>query len=75
MPDFSLILRADVDLNKPVPEICAVIRAVTHHHPGHEIEILRGLSDAINTRIKQIGGAAANAEQVLQPDAEQENKQ
>jgi len=65
MAQVQPIVRIEIDPTKPVQEICAVIMAVTPYHPGQEAEILRGVQEAIDRRMKQITkGAESDGESV-----------
>ncbi len=48
------VVKAEIDPLKPVPEICAVIMAVTPYHPGQEESILMGIQEAIERRLSQL---------------------
>lgn len=48
------VIKAEIDPANPVPEICAVINAVTPFHPGQEKAILVGVKEAIEARLKQL---------------------
>lgn len=54
MAQIMPVIRAELDPSRPVPEICAVINAVTPFHPGQEQAVLRGIKDAIETRLDQL---------------------
>jgi hypothetical protein len=57
MANIQPIIRIEIDPNRPVPEICAVISAIVPYHHGQEESILRGVSEAIDKRLKQLKGA------------------
>jgi len=54
MPNITHILRAEIDVSQPVPELCTVIASVLQSWPGREREILIELSKAINGHLKVI---------------------
>ncbi|GAV13228.1 hypothetical protein [Paenibacillus sp. NAIST15-1] len=54
MAQVQPIIRIELDPTQPVPEICAVIMAVTPYHPGQEKAILLGVQEAIEKRLKQL---------------------
>lgn len=65
MAQIMPVIRAELDPSRPVPEICAVINAVTPFHPGQEKAILKGVKDSIEVRLKQLEkGDAQNGKQV-----------
>jgi len=70
MAQINPIVRCELDPMKPVPEICAVIMAVTPYHPGMEESILRGVVDAIERRLKQLEGGASHGEQVRESNGQ-----
>lgn len=68
MAQIQPVVRVELDPLKPVPEICAVIMAVTPYHPGNEEAILQGIKEAVEQRLEQLKkGAEANAEQIREP--------
>jgi hypothetical protein len=52
MPNITHILRAEIDLSQPVPEICGVIAHVLQAWPGREREVLSKLREAIDDYLK-----------------------
>ncbi|BFH60755.1 hypothetical protein [Paenibacillus azoreducens] len=68
MAQVQQIVRCELDPSKPVPEICAVITALTPYHPGQEEAILQGVKDAVEQRLMQLKGADTHAEPVRKPD-------
>lgn len=52
MPNITHILRAEIDLSQPVPELCGVIAHVLQAWSGREREILDKLQEAIDGHIK-----------------------
>lgn len=74
MANVQPIIRIELDPAKPVPEICAVIMAVTPYHPGQEEAILLGVRDAIEKRLEQLKGAEQHGKPVLQSNAVEKDK-
>lgn len=56
MAYIQQVVKAEIDPTKPVAEICSLIMAVTPYHPNQEAEILTGIKDAIEQRLKQLEG-------------------
>lgn len=54
MAQIQPVIRCEIDPLKPVTEICAVIMAVIPYHSNQEAEILRGVQEAIDRRLKQV---------------------
>ncbi|MFW5436365.1 hypothetical protein [Paenibacillus apiarius] len=54
MAQVQPIVRIEIDPTTPVPEICAVIMAVTPYHPGQEEAVLLGIQEAIEKRLTQL---------------------
>lgn len=54
MAQVQPIVRCEINPLEPVPEICAVIMAITPYHTGQEDAILQGLKEAIELRQKQL---------------------
>lgn len=54
MAQVQPIIRIELDPTQPVPEICAVIMAVTPYHPGQEETMLLGIREAIEKRLAQL---------------------
>jgi hypothetical protein len=54
MPQIQNLIIAHIDPTNPVPELCAIISAVTPYHPGKEEEILRGVQSAIERRLNEL---------------------
>jgi hypothetical protein len=52
MANIQPIIRIEINPNRPVPEICAVIMSVLPYHPGQDEAILKGIRDAIDKRIE-----------------------
>lgn len=52
MPKISHHLHAEIDLSRPVPELCETIAHVLQAWPGREREILNKLQEAIDSHIK-----------------------
>ncbi|WP_028560687.1 hypothetical protein [Paenibacillus pinihumi] len=74
MAHIQHVLKADLDLSNPVPEICAVIQAVAAAQRQHEEAILLGVMEAVERRLQQLKGDESIAEPVRKPDSKQENK-
>lgn len=64
MAKISHHLHAEIDLSRPVPELCEIIAAMLQAWPGREREILDKLREAIDSHIK-----------VLDKEAESRGKQ
>ncbi|WP_046230484.1 hypothetical protein [Paenibacillus algorifonticola] len=63
MAQVHHVLNIALDPLKPVPEICAVIKAIVPYHPDQEEAILIGVQEALQGRLNQIRkGAAADGE-------------
>lgn len=71
MAQIQPVVRVELDPLNPVPEICAVIMAVMPYHPGQELVILRGVTDAVEKRIKQLeeGAEKKDGESVREPNS------
>jgi hypothetical protein len=54
MPNIKHILRAEIDLSQPVPELCIVIAHVLQAWPGREREVLSKLREAIDDHLRVI---------------------
>ena len=54
MPNITHILRAEIDLSQPVPELCAVIAHVLQAWPDREREVLEKLREAIVEHLQVI---------------------
>lgn len=54
MPNITHILRAEIDLSQPVPELCGVIAHVLQAWPGREREVLEKLREAIDEHLQVI---------------------
>lgn len=54
MANVQPVVKVEIDPLKPVPEICAVIMAITPYHPGQEESILLGIQGAIERRLNQL---------------------
>lgn len=68
MAKIQPIVRIEFDPHKPVPEICAVIAAVTPYHPNQESDILQGVQEAIEKRLNYLRkGVEERDQQILQP--------
>ncbi|TFE30842.1 hypothetical protein [Cohnella luojiensis] len=59
------VIKVEIDPLKPVPEICAVIMAVTRYHLYQEEAILHGVQEAIERRLNSLKGAEKDAQSVL----------
>lgn len=74
MAQVKPIVRAELDPLNPVQEICSVVMAILPYHPNQEAEILQGVKDAIEVRMKQLLRGAepkdANTESLRKPDSE-----
>lgn len=72
MPLIESIIRCELNPGQPVPELCAVIAAISTHqvNTGQEQAILLGLQGAISQRLAQINRkeGESNAEQVCESD-------
>ncbi|WMT39743.1 hypothetical protein RE628_20455 [Paenibacillus sp. D2_2] len=68
MAQIQPIVKVELDPLNPVPEICAVIMAVTPYHPGNEEAILKGVKKAIEQRLQQLKkGAEVHDKSVREP--------
>lgn len=56
MANVQPVLKIELNPNQPVPEICAVINAVSAYHDGQEETLLLGIKEAINMRLDQLKG-------------------
>jgi len=54
MPNITHIMRAEIDLSQPVPELCTVIAHVLQAWPGREREVLSKLREAIDDHLQVI---------------------
>jgi len=61
MAQVTPVVKCEIDPMKPVPEVCAIIMAVTPYHPGQEEAILVGVKEAIEQRLAQLKGDETNA--------------
>jgi len=57
------VIKCEIDPMKPVPEVCAVIMALTHYHPQQEDAILLGVQEAIQRRRDQLAKQAKRKEE------------
>lgn len=64
MANIKPTLTAELSLLQPVPEICSVISAMTSYHPEKQIEILEGVSKAIQNRLQQLKGDESSGKQI-----------
>jgi len=65
MANVQPVIRCELDPLKPVPEICAVIMSFMPYHPNQEVDILHGVQEAIERRLKMIAkGDEESGEQV-----------
>lgn len=70
MANIKQCLQAEIDLSRPVPEICEVIAHVLLAWPGKEKEILVRLRDEIDNHLKIIEkGAVNNGQPVRESNA------
>ncbi|MEK4513647.1 hypothetical protein [Paenibacillus sp. FSL K6-2524] len=75
MAHIQPVVKVELDPLNPVPEICAVIMAVTPYHHGQEEAILLGVKEAIEQRLAQLKkGDEVHGESVREPSGKQENK-
>lgn len=54
MPKVTHHIHAEIDLSKPVPEICGVIAHVLQAWQGKEKEVLENLRSEIDSHLKQL---------------------
>lgn len=54
MPKIQHMLHAEIDLSKPVPELCELLAHILNAWPGNEKEILTNLRDVIDKHIQYI---------------------
>lgn len=54
MAHVQPVMRVELDPLHPVQEICAVISALLPYHPGKEADILRGVQQAVDKRLKEV---------------------
>ncbi|MBW4083537.1 hypothetical protein [Paenibacillus sp. S150] len=67
MANIQTTLKIELDPRVPVPEILAVIRAVTPFHLGQEELILIGVMEAIEKRLMSLKGVEKHAEPIPEP--------
>lgn len=46
--------RLAIEMEPTVPEVCAVISAVTSFYPGKEVQLLEGIKKALDERIVEL---------------------
>ncbi|PWV97430.1 hypothetical protein DFQ01_12174 [Paenibacillus cellulosilyticus] len=63
MAKVQPVIKCEIDPMKPVPEICAVIMAVTPYHPQQEDAILLGVQEAIQKRRDQLAKQTTRKEE------------
>lgn len=64
MAHVQPVVKIELDPMQPVPEICAVIMAITPYHPGQEEAILHGVKEAVEKRLQQLKGVEKDGEQI-----------
>lgn len=82
MAQIQHMLKVELDLKNPVPELCAVVQAVIAAQPGLETAILQGVQDAIQQCLVQItiaemkkeGDERRHGKPIRKPDAQPKNK-
>ncbi|WP_375104656.1 hypothetical protein ACDZ28_10820 [Paenibacillus sp. RS8] len=46
--------RLAIEMEPTVPEVCAVISAVSAYYPGREVEFIEGIMKALNDRLLEL---------------------
>lgn len=56
LANIQPVIKIELNPYQPVPEICAVINAVSSYHQGQEESLLIGIKEAINQRLEHLKG-------------------
>lgn len=54
MANCKNMLHAEIDLSRPVPEVCSVIAHVIASWPGKEAEVLKAIRNEIESHITRL---------------------